>query len=76
MDYFIVLRKASNPFEIWMCLWKAYGDPQVPPFLEDILPLVTPIVVPTTLVEIIPHDALVASIDLVPTSNSPNLVQQ
>ena len=59
-----------------MCLWKAYGDPQVPPFLEDILPPVTLVVVPTTPVEIIPPDAPVASIDLVPAIDALDSVQQ
>ena len=67
MDCFVVLRKESNPYELWMCLWKAYEDPQVSPFLEDILPPITP-------VEIIPPDALVASTDLVPTTNALDLV--
>ena len=76
MDSFVVLRKASNPYELWMCLWKAYGDPQVPPFLKDILPPITPVVVPTTLIEIIPPNAPIASIDPIPTIDAPDLVQQ
>ena len=75
MDCFVVLRKASNPYELWMCLWKAYGDPQVPPFLEDILPPETLVMVPTTLVEIIPPDAPIASTDIVLAIDAPNLVQ-
>lgn len=71
-DCFVVLRKASEPYDLWMCLWKAYGDPTVPLFPEDILPPVTPIIVPTTPVEIIPLDAFVASIDLVPIADAPN----
>ena len=76
MDCFVVLRKASNPYELWMCLWKAYGDPQVPPFPEDIPPPITPIMVPTTPVEIIPPNALVSFTDPVPATNAPNSVQQ
>ena len=58
-----------------MSLWKEYGDPQVPPFLEDILPPIALVMVPTTLVEIIPPDAPIASTDPVPSTNAPNLVQ-
>ena len=74
MDFFVVLRKASNPYELWMCLWKAYGDPQVLPFPEHILPPVTLVMVPTTLVEIVPPDALVSSTDLVLATDAPDLV--
>ena len=76
MDCFVVLRKESNPYELWMCLWKAYGDPQVPPFLEEILPPVTPVMVPTTLVEIIPLDAPIATTNPILATNASNLVQQ
>ena len=74
MDCFVVLRKVSEPYDLWMSLWKAYGYPQVPPFLEDILPPVTPVMVPTTLVEIIPLDALVVCTDPVPAIDAPNSV--
>ena len=26
-ESFTPLSKASNPHDIWMCLWEAYGDP-------------------------------------------------
>lgn len=73
-DCFVVLRKASEPYDLLMCLWKAYGDPTIPLFLEDIFPLVTPVVVPTTSIEIIPTNAHVASIDPVLATYAPNSV--
>ena len=72
MDCLSILRKASNPYEIWMSLWKAYGDPTVPPFREDILPPVTQVMVHTTLVEIPPPNALLASSDPVLATYAPD----
>ena len=70
------LRLAHFPCDIWSSIWEAYGDPCDPPSLVDFLDPVTPVVVPTTPVEIIHLDAPVASTDLVPTTNAPNSVQQ
>ena len=58
-----------------MRLWEAYGDTRVPPFLEEILPPLTLVMVFATLDEIIPHNSPIASIDLVPSTNAPDLVQ-
>ena len=68
-------RMTSFPHDLWMTLWEAYGDSCVPPFLEDILHPVTPVMVPSTLVEILPPDAPIASTDLVPSTNAPDSVQ-
>ena len=76
-DYcFDVIDKFTDPYDIWMALWKAYGDPKVPPFPEDILPPVTLVMVPITPVVITPPNAHVSSIDLVPATNALDLVQQ
>ena len=37
---------------MWMALWKKYGDPTSPPFLDDILSFVASVMVPPTPVEI------------------------
>ena len=31
--------KSSDPYVFWMHLWVTYGYPNIPPFLEDIIPL-------------------------------------
>ena len=64
-----------------MALWEAYGDPNIPPFPEDIISLVThvmvpPIVVASSLDEITHPDAHVATIDLVPTIDAPDSMQK
>ena len=69
---FDVIDKFNYPYEIWMGPWKAYGDPSVPPFLEDILSLVTSIMVPSILNDIPPPDTLVASTNLVLASKAPD----
>ena len=43
--------KSSNPYVYWIHLWELYGDPDVPPFLEDILP---PVVAASSSDEITP----------------------
>ena len=59
-----------------MALWEAYGDPTVPSFLEDILSLVTPIMVPPTLDEITHTNTPVDCTDLVLAIDAPNSVQR
>ena len=72
-EYFAPLRMASFPHDIWMSIWDAYGDPCVPLFPEDILHPVTPVMVPSTLVEISPPNSCVDSaypISAIDVSNS------
>ena len=46
-DCFHVIRKLIKPYDISMALWKEYGDPIVPPFLDDILSFVASVMVPS-----------------------------
>ena len=62
------------PFDIWIGLWEAYGDPNIPPFLEDILHLVTSAMVPPTLDEIT-SPAPIDSTNPVPAIDAPDSVQ-
>ena len=64
--------KFMYPFDIWIGLWEAYGDPNIPLFLEDILSLVTFVMVPSTLDEITHFDILVDSNDPIPSTDAPN----
>ena len=59
---------------MWMALWKKYGDPTVPPFPDDILSFVALVMVPPTLVEILPPDTPIDTIDLVTTIDASDLV--
>ena len=72
-EYFAPLSMESFPHDVWMCLQEAYGDPQVPLFLDDILPPINPIMVSTTPDEIIPPDAHVSSTNLVPAIDALDL---
>ena len=67
---------ASFPHDVWMDLSAAYRDTNISPFLEDIISLVTPIMVPPTPYEIPPPDTLVDSTDLVLAIDASDLVQQ
>ena len=58
-----------------MALWEAYGDPNIPPFLEDNISLVTSAMVPPTLDEITPPDSPVATTIPIPTIDASNSVQ-
>ena len=69
-----VINKITYPHDMWMALWKKYGDPTVPPFLDDILSFVASVMVPPTPKEIPPLDAPVDSTDPVPTTYASNLV--
>ena len=60
-EYFSPLLMASFPQDVWMALWEAYGDPQVSPFPEDILSLVTSVLVSPTPDEITPPDTPIDS---------------
>ena len=62
--------KSSDPYVFWMHLWVTYGDPNISPFLEDIIPLV---VVASSSDDIKPL-ALVVLIDHVPTTDALDLV--
>ena len=73
-ESFAPLLMESFPHDLWMALWEAYGDPCVPPFPEGILHPVTPIMVPSTLVEISPVDSPVDSIDPVPATDASDSV--
>ena len=64
--------KSNDPYDIWMFLWETYGDPTIPPFLEDLLP---PVAADTSSDEITPT-ALVAPTDPVPATDASDLVQQ
>ena len=55
-----------------MALWKKYGDPTIPPFLDDILSFVASVMVPPTPEEIPPPNTLVAPTDLVSTTDASN----
>ena len=59
-----------------MALWKEYVEPIVPPFPEDILSLVTSVMVPPTRDEIEPPDTLVDSIDIVLAIDASDSKQQ
>ena len=74
-ESFAPLLMASFPRDVWMALWEAYGDPCVPPFLEDILSLAAPVLVPPTPDEITPPDTPVDSTDPVPASDASDSVQ-
>ena len=43
-----VINKLKYPHDMWMALWKKYGDPIVPPFPDDILSFVASIMVSPT----------------------------
>ena len=75
-ESFSPLKMAHFSYDIWMSIWEAYGDPCLPPSLEDILHLVTPVMTPTPPDEITPPDALVATSDLVPATAVLDPVQQ
>ena len=75
-EYFSPLLMASFPHDVWMVLWEAYGDPNIPPFPGDIISLVTSAMVPPTLDEISPPETPMDSIDSVPATNASDLVQQ
>ena len=62
---------STNLYDIWIYLWEMYGDPHIPPFPKDILP---PIVAASSLDEITPPDALVATTDIVLAKCAPYLV--
>ena len=53
-----------------------YGDPTVPPFPDDILSFVASVMVPPTLEEIPPLDTPIAPIDPVPATDALDSVQQ
>ena len=69
------LLMASFPHDVWMALWEAYGDPRVPPFPEDILHPITPVMVPSTPIEISPPNSPFDSPDPVPATDASDLVQ-
>ena len=55
--------KSTNLHDIWIYLWEIYGDPHIPPFPKDLLPLA---VATSSLDGITPPDAHVVTIDQVP----------
>ena len=65
-----VINKLIYPHDMWMALWKKYGDPTVPPFLDDILSFVSSIMVSPNPKEIAPLDTPVAPFDPVPAINA------
>ena len=71
-----VINKLIHLHDMWMALWKKYGDPIVPPFLDDILSFVASVMVPPTLEEIPPLDTLVAPTDPIPAIDASDSVQQ
>ena len=58
-----VINKLIHLHDMWMALWKKYGDPTVPPFPDDILSFVASVMVPPTLEEIPPPNTHVAPTD-------------
>ena len=70
------IKNIIHPYDMWMALWKEYGDPIVPPFPEDILSPVTPVMVPSTPDEITHPDTLVASTNPVLAIDDFDSVQQ
>lgn len=57
-----------------MALWEEYGDPNIPPFLEDIISFVTLAMVPPTPNEIPPPNTPVYSTDVFLALDASNLV--
>ena len=64
--------KSSNPYVTWMYLWEKYGDPNIPPFLEDLLP---PVAADSSSDEITPPTPI-APTDLVLVTDASDSVQQ
>ena len=71
-----VINKLIHYHDMWMALWKKYGDPTVPPFPDDILSFVASVMVPPTPEEIPPPDTLVAPTNPIPTIDASDSVQQ
>ena len=74
-QFFAPLLMVSLPHDVWMALWKAYGNPCVPPFPKDILHPVAPVMVPSTPDEITPPIVPIAPTDPIPTIDALDLVQ-
>ena len=74
-ESFAPLRMEIFPHEVCMALWEAYGDPWVPPFLEEILSPVNPVMVTSTPNEITHPNTPIDSTNLVPAINAPDSVQ-
>jgi hypothetical protein len=71
-----VINMITYPHDMWMALWKKYGDPIVHPFSDDILSFVALVMVPPTPEEIPPPDTPIAPIDPVPPKDASDSVQQ
>ena len=74
-DPWHVIKNIIHPYDMWMALWKKYGDPTVPPFPYDILSFVASVMVPPTPEEISPLDTPIAPTDLVPAIDALDSVQ-
>lgn len=59
--------KSKDLYDIWIHLWEMYGDPHIPPFPKDLLPLVAATSSPY---EITPSDAHVAPTDPISATNA------
>ena len=70
MNFFFKI-KSSDPYDFWMYLWETYGDPAIPPFPQDLIPLVA---VDSSLDEITPL-VPVAPNDPVPATDASDSVQ-
>ena len=66
MDKMCEEMSSSDPYDLWMYLWVTFGDPAIPPFPQDLLPLVVAI---TSLDEITPPPS-VASTNPIPATNA------
>ena len=68
----VVPIKTSDPYVYWIHLWETYGDPHIPPFPKDLIPLVAFASSPD---EITPPNDHVAPTDLVPAPDASDSVQ-
>ena len=59
--------KSTDPYVHWIHLWEMYGDPHIPPFPKDLLPLA---IVASSPDEITPPDAPIATTNLVPATDA------
>ena len=63
---------SNDLYDIWIYLWELYGDPHIPPFPKDLLPLVA---TASSLDEITPQNALVSPTNLIVDIDASDLVQ-
>ena len=74
-ESFAPLLMASFPHDVWMALWEAYGDTNIPPFPRDIISLAASILVSSILDEIPPPDTPINFTNPVLSTNASDSVQ-